>query len=132
VAADGRIIPNAELERRYRLLEPLDLLSRRRLCFVTKAATRPTCQMARQILFTEVVSPSFRKVSGRTRSSYLHVLDLDLRYLYSEETEGKNLSSYLAEALIKGPPYVKKMLKALKPDISRGSSLKLVVSDEDG
>jgi hypothetical protein len=64
-------------------------------------------------------------VSGRTQSSYLNVIDLDLRYLYSGGTAGKSLSSFLVDALLMGPPEVRKMLKALKPDIARGYSLKL-------
>jgi hypothetical protein len=59
--------------------------------------------MARQILFAEVVSPSSRKVLGRTRNSYLNILDLDLGYLYSGGAEGKSLRSFLAKALVKGP-----------------------------
>ncbi len=36
----------------------------------------------------------------------------------------------MADALLKGPPEVRKMLKALKPDIARGYSLKLVTAWE--
>jgi len=65
-------------------METMDLLARRRVNFVAKLVTRPSCEMARRLVFAEVgregVMP--KKVSGRLRSSYLNVLDLDVRYLY--------------------------------------------------
>ncbi len=39
--ADGRTITNIELQRRCRLMMPLDLLSRRRVNFVAKVIARP-------------------------------------------------------------------------------------------
>ena len=127
--AEGRVITNVELQRRCRLMEPLDLLSCRRLAFVAKITARPSCEMARLMLYAEVAPQdgvTIRKVSGRERSSFLACLDLDLRYLYSGEAAGKSLSKILDCAYQMGPPHVKKLLKALKPDILRGGSLKLV------
>lgn len=89
--------------------------------------------MARKMLYAEVsnqngVKP--KKVSGRERSSYLAVLDLDLRYLYSGKSsvQDKSLNKLLAMAWSEGPVKAKQVLKALKPDFSRGGSLKLVTA----
>ena len=131
-SADGCVITNEQLQRRCRLMEPMDLLARRRVNFVSKLVTRPSCEMARRLVFAEVapqqgVEPP-KKVSGRVRSSYLNVLDLDVRYLYSGETCGKSLGSILALAFERGPPFAKQMLRALKPDKTRGASLKLITA----
>jgi hypothetical protein len=127
--ADGRTITNIELQRRCRLMTPLDLLSRRRVNFVAKVIARPSCEMARRMCFAEVVQPKgvkLKKVSGRERSSFLACLDMDLRYLYSGEARSQSLSQVIAMAYENGPPFAKMALKALKPDISRGDSFKLV------
>jgi uncharacterized C2H2 Zn-finger protein len=127
------VINNQELQRRCRLMEPLDLLSCRRISFITKVTQRPSCEMARQVFFAEITHRLGRppkRVSGRERSSYLAVLDLDLRYLYSGALMGQSLSKILALGWSEGPPFVKKMLKALKPDRLRGGSLKLVSARE--
>jgi hypothetical protein len=58
---------------------------------------------------------SSRKVSGRIRSSYLNILDLSLRYMYSGNCR-KEPEQFPGGGPRKGAPYVKKMLKAPKPD----------------
>jgi hypothetical protein len=129
--AEGRVISNEELQRKCRLMQPMDLLSRRRVVFVAKLVHRPSCEMARKILFAEVATQCGvvpKKVSGRQRSSFQNVLDLDLRYLYSGAPVVKSLDDILTVASCKGMPYVKHMLKALKPDFSRGASLNLVAA----
>jgi hypothetical protein len=130
-AADGAAITNAELQRRCRLPEPLDLISCRRLMFVTKLVTRASCETARRVLFAEVAPQAgVRRISGRERSSYLNVLALDLRYLYSGGTARKSLEGLIALARERGAPEAKRTLKALKPDTARGGSLKLVAARE--
>jgi len=125
--ADGSTISNVELQRRCRLPTPLDLLSRRRLNFIAKVVTRPTCHVARNMLFAEVRKEDVvRSVSGRARSSYLNILALDLRYLYSGLPAGRSLDDFLARAHRMGPADTKKVLMALKPDVARGCSLRLV------
>lgn len=127
--ADGSSISNEELQRRCRLPTPLDLLSRRRLNFISKVVSRPSSQVARNMLFAEVKQEVVvRRVSGRERSSYLNILALDLRYLYSGETSGRSLDDLLALAYRMGPAHAKKVLMALKPDVARGGSLRLVTS----
>ena len=128
--AEGVVIANEELLRRCRLMQPLDLLSRRRVAFVAGIVARPSCEMARRLLFAKVAPPLAgaqpKIVSGRQRSSFLNVLDLDVKYLYCGEPVSRSLESLLDLAWRRGPPFVKQMLKALKPDLSRGASLKLV------
>jgi len=67
--AEGRVITNVELQRRCRLMEPLDLLSCRRLSLVAKVTARPSCEMTRlMLLYSEVALQDgvmIRKVSGR-------------------------------------------------------------------
>ena len=127
-AADGAVITYAELQRRCRLLEPLELISRRRLAFFVKVVERPSCQLARQSLWMEVApSDRVRRVSGRERSSYLNAIDLDMRYLHSGSTARKSLDGLLAMARRQGLSEVGKYLKTLKPDTMRiGCQLRLV------
>jgi hypothetical protein len=65
-------------------------------------------------------------VSGRERSSFLACLDMDLRYLYSGEARSRSLSQVIAMSYENESPFAKMALKALKPDIARGNSFKLV------
>jgi hypothetical protein len=67
-----------------------------------------------------------KKASGRERSSSLACLSMDLRYLYSGEARSQSLSQVIAMAYENGPPFAKMALKALKPEITRGDSFKLV------
>ncbi len=127
--AEGRTITNIELQRRCRLMMPLDLLSRRRVNFVAKVIARPSCEMARRMCFAEVVQlrgVKLKKVLGRERSSFLVCLDMDLRYLYSGEAPSQSLSQVIARAYENGPPFAKMALKALKTDKTRGDSFKLM------
>ncbi len=63
---------------------------------------------------------------GRERSTFLACLDMDLRYFYSGEARSQSLSQVIAMAYENGPPFAKMKLKALKQDITRGYSYKLV------
>lgn len=126
--ADGLVIDNAELERQCPLPTPLDLLSRRRLAFAAKTITKPSSITARRMFFAEVYQPGTKKVGGRARSSYLNVLSQDLKYLNSGDSESpfKDLSHLMAKMSDIGPPGITKALKAMKPDVTRGSSVRLV------
>jgi hypothetical protein len=96
---------------------------------VAKVIARPSCEMARRMCFAEVVQPKgvkLKKVAGRERSSFQACLDMDLRYLYSGEARSQSLSQVIAMSYENGPPFAKMKLKALKPDIMRGDSFKLV------
>jgi hypothetical protein len=90
--------------------------------------------MDRRMYFAEVAQPrgvipvKLKKVSGRERSSFLAYLDMDLRYLYSGEARSQSLSQVIAMAHENGPPFAKMKLKALKPDIMRADSFKLVTA----
>ena len=127
--ADGKSHTNEKLQWRCRLPTPLDMLSRRRLNFVTKVVTRPACHVARNMLYAEVDKESVaRRVGGRDQSSYLNTIALDLRYLYSGAPAERSLDDFLSMAFREGPKHAKKVLMALKPDIARGSSLKLVTA----
>jgi hypothetical protein len=66
------------------------------------------------------------RVGGRERSSFLNVLALDVKYLYSNTPGGRTLDHLLTEAQGLGIWRFKQVLKALKPDNERGHSLKLV------
>ncbi len=59
----------------------------------------------------EVLIDYPRKVSGRTRSSYLNVLDLDLRYLYFGGTTGKSLSTLLGRGQCQRAPTFQKVVE---------------------
>jgi hypothetical protein len=54
LAADGTVISNEELSCRCRLPTPLQLLSRRRVNFVTKMIDEPSCKVARDLIFAEI------------------------------------------------------------------------------
>ena len=126
-APDGTVISNQELHRRCRLPQPLDWLSRRRLNFAATMITRPPSTTARQILFGEISQEqTIRKVGGRERSSYLNVLTADLKYLNSGTTKVGDLNKFFELAFSMGPPHAKKVLKELKPDSARGSTVNLV------
>jgi hypothetical protein len=87
------------------------------------------CITAHSLLFAEIAKdqPGQRqRVGGRERSSFLNVLALDVKYLYSNTPGGRTLDDLLAEAQGLGLWRFKQVLKALKPDPERGRSLKLV------
>jgi hypothetical protein len=50
------------------------------------------------------------------------------KVLYSGEARSQSLSQVIAMAYENGPPFAKMKLKALKPDITRGDSFKLVTA----
>jgi len=127
--ADGTVIRVEELKRRCRLPEPLDLLSRRRINFITKVVVQPHCMVARQMLYARMeVQPGdgTRNVSGRDRSSYVNVLTHDLGYLYSGQSAKQSFDGLMGLAHRMGLEHTQKILKALKPDEKRGGNLKLV------
>jgi hypothetical protein len=129
LAADGTIISNEELSCRCRLPTSLQLLSRRIVNFVTKMIVELACKVARALIFAEIAKDQpgqRRRVGGRVRSSFLNVLALDVKYLYSDTPGGQTLDELLTEAQGLGIWRFKQVLKALKPDAERGCSLKLV------
>ena len=67
-----------------------------------------------------------RRVGGRTRSSYLNVLRADLNYLNSGTTSLGDLNKFMGLAFSMGPPHAKHELLKLKPDSTKGSTVKLV------
>ena len=120
--ADGTVIKVEELKRRCRLPEPLDLLSRRRINFITKVVVRPTSMEARHVLFSQISTQpgdGSRNVSGRDRSSYANVLKHDLEYLYSGQAAKQSINRLMSLARRIGLEQVQKALKALKPDKQR-------------
>jgi hypothetical protein len=123
---DGEVITNEELHRRCRLPTALELLSRRRLQFATRIITKPGCETARRMLFAEIAQRGRRKVGGRERSSYLNVINLDLKYLNSGSTSVGSLENLVSLARTSNPPKLKRVLNGLKPDLAKGSKLKLV------
>ena len=126
-APDGTVISNQELHRRCGLPQLLDWLSRRHLNFAATMITRPPSTTARQILFGEISQEqTIRKLGGRERSSYLNVLTADLKYLNSGTTKVGDLNKFFELAFSMGPPHAKKVLKELKPDSARGSTVNLV------
>jgi hypothetical protein len=52
LAVDGTVISNEELSRRCRLPTPLQLLSRRRVQFVTKMVVKLSCKVAHDLIFS--------------------------------------------------------------------------------
>ena len=89
--------------------------------------TRPPSTTARHILFAEISQEqTIRKVGGRERSSYLNVLTADLKYLNSGPIKVSDLNKFLELAFSMGPPHAKNVLKELKPDSARGSTVSLV------
>jgi hypothetical protein len=89
----------------------------------------PSCKVARDLIFSEIAKDQpgqRRRVGGRERSSFLNVLALDVKYLYSNSPGGQTLDELLTEAQWLGIWRFKQVLKKLKPDDKRGRSLKLV------
>jgi hypothetical protein len=82
----------------------------------------PSCRVARDFIFSEIAKDQpgqRRRVGGREQSSFLNVLALDVKYLYSNTPGGRTLDEL-------GIWRFKQVLKKLKPDDERGRSLKLV------
>jgi hypothetical protein len=101
LAADGTVITSEELSRQCKLPSPLDLLAQRRIKFITKLIVQPTCMMARCMLFTEIDNQQGvgrRRVGGRERSSFLNVLALDVKYLYSGTPAVRSLDDLINDA----------------------------------
>jgi hypothetical protein len=91
LAADSTVISNEELSRSCRLPTPLQLPSRQRVQFVTKMIVEPSCRVARDLIFSEIAKDQRgqrRRVGGRERNSFLNVLALDVKYLYSNSPGG--------------------------------------------
>ena len=65
-------------------------------------------------------------MGGRECSSYLNILTADLKYLNSGPAKVGDLNKFLELAFSMGPPHAKKVLKELKPDSARGSTVSLV------
>jgi hypothetical protein len=89
----------------------------------------PSCRVAQDLIFSEIAKDQLgqrRRVGGRERSSFLNVLALDVKYLYSNSPGGRTLDELLTEAQGLGIWRFKQVLKKLKPDDERGRSLKLV------
>ncbi len=64
------------LRKQCRLVAPLELIASRRLAFVARVLTRPSCLLSRQMLFAKVVpgQTATAVISGRSRPSYLNLL----------------------------------------------------------
>ena len=125
--ADGTVIKNSELHKKCVLPEPLDLLSRRRLTFAAKLLLWSPSTVAKQMIWANVSMTGTRRVGGRERSSYLNVLVQDLKYLYSGELpQVPSLAEYCHLMQAVGPLHIQRVLKELKPNTARGSSLRLV------
>jgi hypothetical protein len=131
---EGLVIDNAELQRRCVLPTPLDLLSRRRLNFAAKTIMKPSSITARRMFWAEVdlSKTSGKKVGGRARSSYLNVIAQDFKYLTSGNSESpsghpRDLDCLMA-LMSDSPTAVAKALKAMHPDTTKGSSIRLVNS----
>ena len=121
------------LRKQCRLVAPLELIASRRLAFVARVLTRPSCALSRQMLFAKVVpgQTATAVISGRSRSTYLATLEKDAKFLYSGETAvDGNCLEYLMNLAVGfgGPPSVRKVLNALRPDTEKGGKLRLVVA----
>ena len=133
--ARGRAMTIQILQRKCKLKTALDLLSLRRVHFVTQMIAKPACIMARQLIWGEIVTPVEAR-TGRTpgrQSPYLHVLDTDVQYLSSgtDHPLRKGLMDLVKVAhSAGGPPDARRLLKALKPDRLRGGALRDVHARE--
>jgi hypothetical protein len=124
-----RRLTNGELQRRCPLPGPLTLLAPRRLAFVLRMVSRPSCQLARRMLWARLVplTADARRSIGSTR--YLQSLDLDMRYLLSGQNAvvaGHGALDYLV-GLASGwrqPPGAKQVLRALLPNRARDTELR--------
>ncbi len=126
-------VRTSALRKKCKLNTPLGYISARRLAFAVKVVGRPTCELARRMTFaeTDIQQETTAGGRGRTRSEYLRVLNLDIRYLTSGQPEAEEPSELL-DSLVKwvatksGPPRVQSLLKQLRPDERRGGNLRLV------
>lgn len=112
-----------ELHQRCKLPQLLDLLSRRQLNFFAKLFARPTCMVARRMLFAIIYTQpgeNSRIVSGREHSSYLKVLASELKYMYSPLLVGRSLNDFLTESWRNDLAKTKALLMAPNPDTPRG------------
>jgi hypothetical protein len=85
------------------------------------------------MLFAEIDNQQVvrrRRVGGREQSSFLNVLALDVKYLYSGTLAGRSLDDLTNDARCLGLWRFNRVLMALKPDTTRGLSLKLVSARE--
>jgi hypothetical protein len=85
--------------------------------------------MARRMLFAEIDNQQGvgrRRVGGRERSSFLNVLALDVKYLYSGTPAGRSLDDLVNDAHCLGLWRFNRVIMALKLNTTRGRSLKLV------
>jgi hypothetical protein len=94
-----------------------------------KMIVEPSCKVARDLIFAEIAKDQRgqrRRVGGREQSSFLNILAIDVKYLYSNTPGGRTLDELLTVAQGLGILKFKQVLKALKLDTERGRSLKLV------
>jgi uncharacterized C2H2 Zn-finger protein len=108
---------------------PLGLLARRQIKFIIKLIVQPTCMTARRMLFAEINNQQGVgrwRVGGREQSSFLNILALNVKYLYSGTPAGRSLDDLVNDAQGLGLWRFNRVLMALKPDTTRGRSLKLV------
>jgi hypothetical protein len=85
------------------------------------------------MLFAEIDNQQgvgLRRVGRSERSSFLNVLALDVKYLYSGTPAGRSLDDLIIDAHCLGLWRFNQVLMALKPDTMRGRSLKLLSVQE--
>jgi hypothetical protein len=89
------------------------------------------CLTAHSLLFAEIPKDQpgqHQKVSGMELNSFLNVLALDVKYLYSNTPGRQTLDDLLAEAQGLGLWRFKQVLKVLKPDHARGCSCSICIA----
>jgi hypothetical protein len=106
------------LKRRCALPSAMGLISPRRLAFLANLVSSPKLGLARAMLFAEVVPAlGATKTGSNSRSSYLAVVSLDVRYLAGPAyVESRPVEHFLKlMAATRGKATVKRVLKALCP-----------------
>jgi hypothetical protein len=107
----------AKLRRnRSQLQHLLTTLGRRRLAFASQLVARPGCELARRMLFAEVVTPTSRRTKSlatRSRTAYHNVLGRDLAELAkSGWAKPTSLTQLIEAGREKGRARVVALLKA--------------------
>jgi hypothetical protein len=94
---------------------------------ITKLIVQP-CMTARRMLFAEINNQQggHRRVGWREQSSFLNMLALDVYYLHSGTPAGRSLDDLINDVHCLGLWIFNRVLMALKPETTRGRSLKLV------
>ena len=103
---------------RKSLANPLDLMARGRLAFLTRVFVKPVSELARRMVFASIADPTgkrTRKVAARDRSAYWNVVDRDLRYLNTGSLPSHTLEDIQTVYRQGGASHLNRFLKRLSP-----------------